>query len=67
MPKATFMQLIRHQGQHDLSVMLGGKRAIAVATDQVLEIVIQIAHGVPLQNSRQKNKKTKKNVVPKIR
>ena len=47
MPKAIFGQLVGHQCQDAFAVVLGRERAVAVAAAQVLEVLVEVTHGVP--------------------
>ena len=46
MPEAAVGQLVGHQAQDALAVVLRLERAIAVALAQLLEVVIEVAHRV---------------------
>src|ERR1700690_1388546 len=47
MPKPPVVELVGDQRQNALTIVLGGKRAIAIALAQVLEVVVEVTHGVP--------------------
>ena len=45
-PKAEGVELICDQGEHALTVALGGVAAVAVALAKLFQLVVQVAHGV---------------------
>ena len=46
MPKARLLELVGHEVEHTRAVALRGEAAVAVASAELLELVVQVAHPV---------------------